>query len=328
MADMLNPLDYTNSKEYMEALYEKYKDKYTDSTADLVNSETFLNLLVAEMTNQDPLEPSTNTEFVSQMAQFTSLQYSQDASKYQLGSYANSLVGKEVTVTTVDGHKKASKTGIVEQVLKKDNDYTVIIDGESYNLSAITAVGAASNSSSGSAASNLADTIARASMMVGMEASVRAHTDKGDVIDSGVIQSIQGQDNEIYVGINQIAYKLTDVVEVKYADSSGNNIFVDENGNYVDKDGNRVDKDGNRIDENGNKIDEDGNIIEPPDETETDKTETDETETDAGTENEGTSAEDEAMAYERVTSRLAADYRIGRDEADLSGEDLADVTEP
>ncbi len=334
MADMLNPLDYTSSKEYMEALYEKYKDKYTDSNADLVNSETFLNLLVAEMTNQDPLEPSTNTEFVSQMAQFTSLQYSQDASKYQLGTYANSLVGKTVTVMTVEGREKITKTGVVEEVLKKDNTYTIKIDGNSYDLSAIQSVSSTADSGANTAVSNLADTIARASMMVGMEATVKAHTDKGDVVDSGVIQSIQVQDNELYVVINKIAYKLTDVVEVKYADANGNDIFIDENGNYVDKDGNLVDKDGNRIDEEGNRIDEDGNIINPSEDT--DKTETDSADkTESGADvsgNEGENGEqtpeEEAREFERITSRLAADYRIGRDEEDLSGEDLADVTEP
>ena len=36
-----------------------------------IDSDMFLTLLVAEMQNQDPLEPTSNTEWVSQYATFT-----------------------------------------------------------------------------------------------------------------------------------------------------------------------------------------------------------------------------------------------------------------
>ncbi len=38
------------------------------------NSQTFLLLLVTQMRNQDPLNPQDPTEFVSQLAQFSSLE--------------------------------------------------------------------------------------------------------------------------------------------------------------------------------------------------------------------------------------------------------------
>ena len=52
-----------SSSQQAQSNYEKYKDKYVDATNELVNSETFMQLLVAEMTNQDPLEPTSNTEW-------------------------------------------------------------------------------------------------------------------------------------------------------------------------------------------------------------------------------------------------------------------------
>ena len=80
-----------SSSEQIQANYEKYKSKFKDATEKMVNSDTFLSLLVAEMTNQDPMEPTSNTEFVTQMAQFTSLQYSKDAATYSQSNYASSL---------------------------------------------------------------------------------------------------------------------------------------------------------------------------------------------------------------------------------------------
>ena len=44
------------------------------ATDDLANQDTFLKLLVAQMQNQNPLSPSDPMQFVSQLAQFSSLE--------------------------------------------------------------------------------------------------------------------------------------------------------------------------------------------------------------------------------------------------------------
>ena len=41
---------------------------------DSLNKDAFLNILVAEMQYQDPLQPSSNTEWVSQMSSFTQVE--------------------------------------------------------------------------------------------------------------------------------------------------------------------------------------------------------------------------------------------------------------
>ncbi len=46
----------------------------TSSTDTLVNEQTFLKLLVAQLQNQDPLQPQDGTQFVAQLAQFSSLE--------------------------------------------------------------------------------------------------------------------------------------------------------------------------------------------------------------------------------------------------------------
>lgn len=50
-------------------------DPYAASTTDgVLGKEAFMNLLVTQLRNQDPLEPMENTEFVAQLAQFSSLE--------------------------------------------------------------------------------------------------------------------------------------------------------------------------------------------------------------------------------------------------------------
>ena len=44
------------------------------SPASGVNEEVFLNLLVAQLKNQDPMTPTDSTQFVSQLAQFSELE--------------------------------------------------------------------------------------------------------------------------------------------------------------------------------------------------------------------------------------------------------------
>ena len=43
-----------------------------------LGKDAFMNLFVTQLQNQDPLEPMDNTEFLSQMAQFSSLEQMQN----------------------------------------------------------------------------------------------------------------------------------------------------------------------------------------------------------------------------------------------------------
>lgn len=176
-----------------QANYEKYKDRFKDSTEDLVNSETFLSLLVAEMTNQDPLEPTSNTEFITQLASFSQLNYARDSSLYSMSNYASSLVGKIVTATKPDGANQITKTGLVESVSKSGNTYNVVIDGVMFDISKVTKIENAGSASSSITSTGLADSIARASGMIGMYATAKTE----DGVSVGWIDSIKVVEGKI-----------------------------------------------------------------------------------------------------------------------------------
>ena len=98
----------------------------TDSTGTL-GKDAFLQLLVTQMKNQNPLDPQDNTQFVAQLAQFSSLESMQNltstvdsiASSYKSSQalQASSLVGRSVIIdtgsTTVDTAKGLAGTVVV-----------------------------------------------------------------------------------------------------------------------------------------------------------------------------------------------------------------------
>lgn len=233
-----------SSSEQIQANYEKYKSKFKDSTEEMVSSDTFLSLLVAEMTNQDPMEPTSNTEFVTQMAQFTSLQYSKDSATYSMSNYASSLVGKTVTASKMDGSKQVTKTGVVESVMKSGKTYTLKIDGVSFDISNVTSIGTSdSGTGNTSSGSSLGELIARASMMIGMSATVNPGVEGGSLLDSGIISSIQVKDGQVRVIINDKGYLLDDIVEVAYPKiDSGDDNTSDKTEDSTDKTGDVTDK--------------------------------------------------------------------------------------
>ena len=251
-----------SSSEQIQANYEKYKSKFKDSTEEMVSSDTFLSLLVAEMTNQDPMEPTSNTEFVTQMAQFTSLQYSKDSATYSMSNYASSLVGKTVTASKMDGSKQVTKTGVVESVMKSGKTYTLKIDGVSFDISNVTSIGTTSDSSTGtSSGSSLGELIAKASMMIGMAATVNPGVEGGSLLDSGIITSIQVKDGQVRVIINDKGYLLDDIVEVAYPtvdngdtdDSNKTEDTTDKPDNTADKAENAADSTETQLADTGEK---------------------------------------------------------------------------
>ncbi len=108
---------------------------------DLVSSDTFLQLLVAEMQNQDPLEPTSNTDWIAQYATFTQVSEIQNIGKDMESMSAQGLVGKNVVLNVEDAKGNVEEvTGRVEYVTYEDKKAFVSIDGKLYSVSDVSAV--------------------------------------------------------------------------------------------------------------------------------------------------------------------------------------------
>ncbi|MFW5855934.1 MAG: flagellar hook assembly protein FlgD [Bacillota bacterium] len=115
-------------------------------TGDELGKDDFLELLTTELSHQDPLDPMDNKDFISQMAQFSSLEQMnnmnsnmKDSLKTQSLSQGSSLVGK--TVETVDSDSGETIEGVVEKVTFEDDKvYAHLDNGEKIGAEGISAI--------------------------------------------------------------------------------------------------------------------------------------------------------------------------------------------
>lgn len=106
-----------------------------------LSMDDFLQLLVAQLKNQDMYNTMDNSEYMAQMAQFSMLQAITDMSELSMTSYGVSLIGKEVTVAKIgDDGKMASLKGIVDSVNFYNGSPQVVVDDMSYPLSSVMQV--------------------------------------------------------------------------------------------------------------------------------------------------------------------------------------------
>lgn len=109
--------------------------KATTAEKNGMDKDAFLQLLVAQMQYQDPLEPTSNTEFISQYAQFSQVEQMQNMAATTELSRATSLVGQEVYVKTTDSAGEPKYIyGKVDYVVFENGKAYLAIDENMYSL--------------------------------------------------------------------------------------------------------------------------------------------------------------------------------------------------
>lgn len=97
-----------------------------------LDKDAFLQLLVAQMKYQDPLKPTDNTQYISQLATFTQLEETQNMQSSLQAMQGNDLVGKTVMlkVTSSVTGQTSVVTGRVDYVVHEaGKTYLSVNDG-------------------------------------------------------------------------------------------------------------------------------------------------------------------------------------------------------
>jgi len=147
-----NYTDILNSagKNSVEDLSKKYGITYAKEDNGSLSVKDFFSLMITQLTNQNFMNPTSDSEYMAQLTQYSSLQAMQEMTKYTQQNYAMSMIGKEVAASKYSNGNQINETGPVQQLLIKDGEYEVQVNGKTFNLSQIQAVGESLSSSGGS----------------------------------------------------------------------------------------------------------------------------------------------------------------------------------
>jgi len=135
----------------------------TIGTAAGLGKDDFMQLLIAQLKNQDPMKPTDDTQFVAQLAQFSTLEATnkmsdalEELAGMQALGEAAALIGKQVSAKLTDG---TVVTGTVSQIHMVDSKAKVVVNGQEIDASLITNVSNTSASTTtGSATTSSATT--------------------------------------------------------------------------------------------------------------------------------------------------------------------------
>lgn len=108
-----------------------------------LGKDEFLQLLVAQMQYQDPLEPTSNTEYIAQLATFSQVEQLQNLNTAYTNTQAYTLVGQTVTVTTSQGSESGNVStveGVVDFVQMKDGEAQLSINGKLYPATDVSVI--------------------------------------------------------------------------------------------------------------------------------------------------------------------------------------------
>lgn len=184
---------------------EDYQRSVSAKSSSLTQSD-FLKILVAQMSNQDPMEPTSNTDFLAQMAQFSMLQSITDLSASFATSQAYGMLGKYVHVQDGNDIVYGRVNGVVNE---KGVNYLLV--GDTY-YDAANVIGV---TDPGAVESDIDKQILQGASLIGKTVTGTV-TDADNVTTtvSGTVSKLIVQNGAVYAVVNDTNVPIANITEV------------------------------------------------------------------------------------------------------------------
>ncbi len=172
----------------------------TRNTGEL-GKDDFLKLLITQVQNQDPMNPSTDTEFIAQLAQFSSLEQMQNLNKSFSYSTGFALMGKFISAEVDDesGNVKLVD-GKVENVRIINGEVFAVVGEDDVPLDKISWVGNESIGSGGD--------VTEYSGIIGMLGKAHILNESGKTGSlEGIITTVIKESDGVYAKLDEVEIK-------------------------------------------------------------------------------------------------------------------------
>lgn len=179
-----------------------------------IDFQAFLEILATELQYQDPQDPVSSTEYVSQMASFAALNQVQTITNSVDATQAYDLIGKAVIYQTTDDAGTTSyNTGTVSSVTLKNNIPYLNIGNQQVKLSDVVTVGKNTTNTTSELQNSVDAT--QAYSLIGKSVSYKTKDTAGKEIEgSGKVSTVSFKDSVPYLNIGSQQVKLSEIVSV------------------------------------------------------------------------------------------------------------------
>ncbi len=184
----------------------------------------FLKLLIAQMTNQDPIGGDSSgsgsgSDYVAQLAQFTMLQQLSTLSTSMSSSQAYSLIGKYVYLQERPGAPLIF--GKVDGVVRENGVNCLMVGGDTYDMSKVYAVADSDDEIGGI----IDDQILRSAHLIGKQVTAKVTGEDGnETTITGTVEKIKVKDGYIYLVVDGKDVELGCITEIAGEPAQTNNI--------------------------------------------------------------------------------------------------------
>lgn len=186
--------------------------KNSRKPASALDKDAFLKMLVAQLSYQNPLEPSGDTEFIAQLAQFSALEQMQSLNANSITSQGYSLIGRYVTVELKSNGAEEAEVvfGRVDGVIKQDGVDYVILGDQMYKLSDVTSVLDAA-----AVEGSTDEQVLQSANLIGKTVTAKIKEDGQDVTVTGVVTRIIRKDGALYACVGEREIPISSITEIQ-----------------------------------------------------------------------------------------------------------------
>lgn len=185
---------------------EGYQESQRNTRSQLGQDE-FLKILTAQLANQDPLSPSSNGEFIAQMAQFSALEAMSEMSSGFMASQAYSMIGKYVYVQ--DGSDLVY--GKVGGVVTEDGVNYLMIGDKYFDAKDVTGVMDPS-----AVESDLDEQILQSANLIGKTITAQITNEDGETTTTvnGEVEKLVVNDGAVYAVVGETNVPISSITEI------------------------------------------------------------------------------------------------------------------